>query len=457
MSSQKKCETVASLNYPSYAVTAVGGRHVVVGGGGGSAKTGIKNQFDVFELYHNGNQTVGERVLSYDVGDDCITNMVAWPGAITAATTIKTAPIITLAVGQEEKCVIMKLKPTLRAVKKEEVSLQQSVKGKEKGHATGLLRKRRISEKSAEEGSTEKEDIREEKKRRRSINTTLRGTKYFTFDVDKISSIDTVFKKKTEDEVYQKCCGVSPDYKFLVTGGTDGYLRVWSLPEMKKEREIKAHDKEVDALDIKPDCKQIVSVCKPAYECCVWSLKDGSKITHVVLQTNGVKYKCFRAKYGIVEGSIQKTRLFTISNPVIGTKNPAIVAKWCGKTYKQEKTKSLVGSLSSLALSDNGQYLATGTMGGNVYILIAFSLQQLQVVEEAHSMFVTGLEWLPTQNKASQMVRGYSDASVLSISCDNSLKIHHIPRPGMVPVWVVAILATGVLCFAFLLANFLGL
>lgn len=45
MSNQKKYETVASLNYPSYAVAAVGGRHVVVGGGGGSAKTGIKNQF----------------------------------------------------------------------------------------------------------------------------------------------------------------------------------------------------------------------------------------------------------------------------------------------------------------------------------------------------------------------------------------------------------------------------
>ncbi|XP_063867968.1 prolactin regulatory element-binding protein-like [Scylla paramamosain] len=457
MSNQKKCEAVANLYCPSYAVVAVGGRHVVVGGGGGSAKTGVKNQFDVFELYHNGSQTVGERVLSYEVGDYCITNMVAWPGAITAATTVKTAPVITLAMGLEEKCVIMKLKPTLRTVKKEEITLQQSSKGKDKGHAGGFLRKRRISEKSAEEGSTEKEEVSEEKKRRRSINTTLRGTKYFTFDVEKLSSTETVFKNALEEETYQKCCGISPDYKFLVTGGTDGYLRVWSLPDMKKERQIKAHEKEVDVLDIKPDCKQVVSVCKPTYECCVWNLKDGSKLTHVVLQTNGVRYKCFRAKYGIVEGSIQKARLFTISNPVGGTKKPAIVAKWCGKTYKQERTKSLAGTLSSLALSDNGQYLATGTMGGSIYILIAFSLQQLLVVEEAHSMFITGLEWLPTQNKVSQMVRGYSDASVLSISCDNSLKIHHIPRPGMVPVWVVAILATVVLCFAFLLANFLGL
>lgn len=76
---------------------------------------------------------MGERVLSYDVGDDCITNMVAWPGAITAATTVKTAPIITLAIGQEEKCVIMKLKPTLKVLKKEEVTIQQPSKGKDKG------------------------------------------------------------------------------------------------------------------------------------------------------------------------------------------------------------------------------------------------------------------------------------------------------------------------------------
>ena len=52
MTTQKKCETVASLTYPSYTVTAVGGRHVVVGGGGGSAKTGIKNQFVSLLVVH---------------------------------------------------------------------------------------------------------------------------------------------------------------------------------------------------------------------------------------------------------------------------------------------------------------------------------------------------------------------------------------------------------------------
>ncbi|XP_045582062.1 guanine nucleotide-exchange factor SEC12 [Procambarus clarkii] len=454
MAGQKGCETVASVTFPSYCVTAVSGRHVVVGGGGGAAKTGIRNQFDVYELYHNGTQTVGERVLSYDVGNHCITNMVAWPGAITAVSSRMMAPAISLAMGLEESCVLLKLKPLLQTVKKDEI-LSQVPKAKEKGHSG--LRRRRTSERSAEEGSTEKEEIREEKRRKKSLNTTLRGNKYFSFDVEKVNSAETVVKKNSENESYQKCCGISSDYKFLVTGGTDGYLRFWSLPDMKKIKEIKAHEKEVDDINIKPDGKELVSVCKPTRECCVWNVKDGKKFTQVALQTNGVKYKCFRARYGSVESNPNKTRLFTISNPVVGTKNPAIVAKWCGRTYTQERTQNLPGSLSSLSLSDDGRFLATGTMSGTIYILIAFSLQQLRTIEDAHSMFITGLEWLPTENKESQMVRGFSDASVLSISCDNSLKIYHIPRQGMVPVWVVAILAAVILCCAFLLANFLGL
>lgn len=89
-------------------------------------------------------------------------------------------------------------------------------------------------------------------------------------------------------------------------------------------------------------------------------------------------------RYGTVEANPAKTRLFTISNPVTGTKNPSIVAKWCGKSYTQEKTQNLTGSLSSLALSDDGRFLATGTMGGTVYILVAFSLQVRYLLDDIY-------------------------------------------------------------------------
>lgn len=448
------CETVANLNYPSYAIVSMTGRHIVVGGGGGAAKTGIMNQFDVFELYHDGKQTVGERVLSHDVGDYCITNMAGW--AENPKSGKDESPSFMLSVGLEEKCDLIKLTQTIKSMETEEDSTEVQAKNEKGQHKA--IRKRRGSERNAEEGTTiAREETEKERKRRKSVNTTLRGEKYFSFIVEKISSTETVSKKQAEEEPYQKCCRVSADHKLLVTGGTDGHVRVWGLPGMTKVKDVKAHEKEVDDLDIKPDGKQIVSVSKPSRECFVWNVKDGKKLIQVALQTNGVKYKCFRARYGTVEANPAKTRLFTISNPVTGTKNPSIVAKWCGKSYTQEKTQNLTGSLSSLALSDDGRFLATGTMGGTVYILVAFSLQKLQTIEEAHSMFVTGLEWLPTNDAESQMIRGYTDASVLSISCDNSLKIHHIPKPGMVPVWIVAVLAAIVLFCAFLFASFLGL
>ncbi|KAK7063104.1 hypothetical protein SK128_021245 [Halocaridina rubra] len=457
MSAQKTSETVASLNFPSYSIVGVSGRHILVGGGGGAAKTGIKNQFDVFELYHNGTQTVGERVLSYEVGDFCITNMVGWTGSIAVASKKMTAPTIFLSMGLEEKCILLKLKPILRSLKSSDPPTERIPKPKERGHSSGEVRKRRGSEKNAEEGMTEREDHRDEKPKKKYSNSTFRSSKYFSFEAEKLSEVETVFKEKKDAEAYQKCCQISPDHKVLVTGGTDGHLRVWSLPAMKKIRDIKGHEDAVDDIDIKPDGKQIVSVCKPSRECCVWSLRDGKKFIHVALQTNGVKYRCFRARYGVVENDYSKAKLFTISNQIVGSKNPAIVAKWDGQTYAQEKTQHLPGSLGSLAVSDDGRYLATGTMGGTVYILIAFSLQQLREIEGAHRTFVTGLEWLPTHSPESQMVRGYSDASVLSISCDNTIKIHHIPRRGMIPVWVAAIIAALVLFGAFLLASYLGL
>ena len=51
------------------------------------------------------------------------------------------------------------------------------------------------------------------------------------------------------------------------------------------------------------------------------------------------------------------------------------------------------GALSALAVSDNGNYVATGAMfEGIVEVYIAFSLQKIKRVEKSHSTFITG--WL---------------------------------------------------------------
>jgi hypothetical protein len=48
-------------------------------------------------------------------------------------------------------------------------------------------------------------------------------------------------------------------------------------------------------------------------------------------------------------------------------------------------------------------------------------------VEKSHACFITGLEFLPTTEEAD-VIRGYSDASVVSISVDHQICIHHVPR-----------------------------
>ena len=86
------------------------------------------------------------------------------------------------------------------------------------------------------------------------------------------------------------------------------------------------------------------------------------------------------------------------------------------------------GALSALAVSDNGNFVATGSMfDGTVEVFIAFSLVKVKRVDKSHSTFITGLEFLPC-GEESDAIRGFSDASVVSISVDHQVCIHHIPR-----------------------------
>ena len=54
------------------------------------------------------------------------------------------------------------------------------------------------------------------------------------------------------DDSFQKVVRVSLDRTFLVTGGCDGHLRIWKFPGLTRLRDLKAHAKEIDDIDISP-------------------------------------------------------------------------------------------------------------------------------------------------------------------------------------------------------------
>ena len=95
-------------------------------------------------------------------------------------------------------------------------------------------------------------------------------------------------------------------------------------------------------------------------------------------------------------------------------------------------------------------------------------------VRNAHSTFITGLEFLPT-SEASAVIRGFREASVVSISVDHQVRneavvtydvmsysclqvcIHHVPELQTVSSVSAMILVILVLVVTFILSSYVGL
>ena len=247
-----------------------------------------------------------------------------------------------------------------------------------------------------------------------------------TFSIDPVKAVQTDF---TAEDPYQKVVKISPNGKFAATGGEDGIIRIWTFPEFNRVHEIEnSHDKEIDDLDFSPDSTKVVSVSKDG-TARVWDVAKGRRHAEMGWDSPGkLKFMYKRVRYGRIEGDDRKYKAYTISNP-IGSRNPtAYLIRWNPKSYTLEQAAPFEGVLSALAVSDNGNFVATGSMtDGIVNIYTAFNLQRLKRVVKAHDSFITGLQFLPCGPEADA-IRGFSDCSVVSISVDNKVCIHHIPR-----------------------------
>ena len=164
--------------------------------------------------------------------------------------------------------------------------------------------------------------------------------------------------------------------QLLATGGSDGFLRLWTFPEMSRTHEIEAHEKEIDDLDFSPDGARIVTISKDR-RAFVWDVAKGRKHTEMGWDTpKGVKYLFKRIRFAKVEGDPKRQKVFTISNPIGASKPPSFLQRWNTKTFTLEQAIPKEGSLSAIAVSDNGNFVAIGSMfDGTVEIYTAFNLQ----------------------------------------------------------------------------------
>ena len=70
-------ELLCRVNFPLYHVSMITPRHILLAGGGGAAKTGVHNGFEIFEIRHNGQHCVAESVKRFSTGEFAVMNCSA--------------------------------------------------------------------------------------------------------------------------------------------------------------------------------------------------------------------------------------------------------------------------------------------------------------------------------------------------------------------------------------------
>uniref|UniRef100_A0A6Q2Z7U7 Uncharacterized protein n=1 Tax=Esox lucius TaxID=8010 RepID=A0A6Q2Z7U7_ESOLU len=246
----------------------------------------------------------------------------------------------------------------------------------------------------------------------------------------------------------QKCVRFSPDLSLLLAGGTDGHIRVWEYPSLKEKLDFKAHEGEIEDLDISPNNKHLVTVGRD-FACSVWSgnqlamsLCWHEKMPRITEKT----YRYMSCRFGKVEDQKDALRLYTVQIPHKRDRKPpqCYLSKWDGKNFLPMLTNPCgTEVISALTVSDSGTFLGLGTVTGSVAIYIAFSLQKLYYVQESHGIVVTDLAFLPNTFKGQHM-KGNYEAAMLSVAVDSRCQMHTIRNRRSFPIWLV-------LCFCVLM------
>lgn len=432
-SRRNKGGLVARVNFPLYTIQMLTSRHILVGGGGGESKTGVANGFEIFEVSHNGYNFIAEEVTRHETGPNVVMNCA----------TYNDGKKNWLAAGQESHC-------QLYNVKSRVVTLE---------NGTNI-------------NTTTKENLRQRKKHNNNnnddsnnllkdkINTNI-NNKRLQLILEPSTSIKTDF---SNNEPRQRIVRISPNGKFMATGGIDGIVRLWKFPELKEINCFKLHDKEIDDIDFNINSNYIATIAKDgkAFICDIIKNTKNKELKWTT--PNGSKYMYKRLRFRITNDKKLNEQIFILSNATL-SKNQSYLQLWDIEQGIIIKSTSFNETLSALAVSDDGTFVAVGTMfSGSVDIFIAFSLQRVLHVSNAHSMFITGLEFLHTKshvnnddNNSITAITSNCEAAVVSISVDNRICIHSIPYRHSIPFWLVIVLMVLIICGAFILCSYAGI
>nr|XP_004669428.1 prolactin regulatory element-binding protein isoform X1 [Jaculus jaculus] len=383
---------------------------LIAAGGGGAAKTGIKNGVHFLKLELINGCLSASLLHSHDTETRATMNL-ALAGDILAA-------------GQDAQCQLLRFR-----------AHQQKGNKAEKAGSKDQGPRQRKGAAPAEKKSGA--DIQAE------------GVE---LKVENLQAVQTDFSP----DPLQKVVCFSHDDTQLATGGTDGCVRVWKVPSMEKVLEFKAHEGEIEDLALGPDGK-LVTVGWD-FKAFVWQ-KD-QLVTQLHWQENGptfssTPYRYQACRFGQVPDQPGGLRLFTVQIPHKRLRQPppCYLTAWDSSTFLPLRTRSCGHEvISCLSVSESGTFLGLGTVTGSVAIYIAFSLQRLYYIREAHGIVVTDVAFLPEKGRGPELL-GPHETALFSVAVDSRCQLHLLPSRRSVPVWLLLLLCAGLIVVTILLLQ----
>jgi len=153
------------------------------------------------------------------------------------------------------------------------------------------------------------------------------------------SSCKDIFAHKSSVQALS----VSPDGKFFLSGGADGMVKLWGLPDGALIKTFEAHKLDITALAISPE-EAIFASGSSDKTVKLWSLPDGKRIANLEGHKAGIKDITF---------SIDGKRL-------ISTALDNSIKIWNVRAKSMVEDLECTGQCLSLAMSPEGDYISTG-------------------------------------------------------------------------------------------------
>lgn len=211
----------------------------------------------------------------------------------------------------------------------------------------------------------------------------------------KENSVDT---DKGADN-YQKVARFNRTGTKLLTGGSEGIVRLWSYPDLKEMKQVEKMGDEIRDIQFHPNNDSCVVISSDGAAVIIpkefltskLSMKEqNDKKIKIAFSQSGLKYSAVGCGFA----TDQTTKHVLLYICIVHKTNPSYVVVYdADDNFKEVKRAKLVkDSVTKFVMSPNEDFFAVGTKTGTIAIYNSHSLK-MATSSVVHSWIVTGVAW----------------------------------------------------------------